>query len=98
MKISSGDGTEMLELKGGQELRLALKGEALGGGISASAVLRIFLWPLTQWDVANACTVACVAHDQVSAPCVAVQDCKGDAIIPNFHQNYLRLACFRASF
>ena len=88
----------MLELKGGQELRLALKGEALGGGISASAVLRIFLWPLTQWDVANACTVACVAHDQVSAPCVAVQDCKGDAIIPNFHQNYLRLACFRASF
>jgi len=91
VKISSGDGTEMLELKGGTELKLVLKGDPLGGGISASAVLRIFLWPLTQWNVANACTVSCIPHDQVSAPCGAVQDCKGDAIIPNFHQNYLRI-------
>ncbi|CAL1154076.1 unnamed protein product, partial [Cladocopium goreaui] len=91
VKISSGDGTEMLELKGGTELKLVLKGDPLGGGISASAILRIFLWPLTQWNVANACTVSCIAHDQVSAPCGAVQDCKGDAIIPNFHQNYLRI-------
>jgi len=91
VKISSGSGTEMLELKGGTELRLELKGDPLGGGISASAVLRLYLWPLTQWNVANACTVMCIAHDQVSAPCGAVQDCKGDAIIPNFQQNFLRI-------
>ncbi|CAE7458820.1 unnamed protein product [Symbiodinium necroappetens] len=91
VKISSGSGTEMLELEGGTELRLELKGDPLGGGISASAVLRLYLWPLTQWNVANACTVMCIAHDQVSAPCGAVQDCKGDAIIPNFQQNFLRI-------
>ncbi|CAJ1348772.1 unnamed protein product [Effrenium voratum] len=91
VKISSGSGTEMLELKGGTELRLTLRGDPLGGGISASAILRLYLWPLTQWNVANACTVSCIPHDQVSAPCGAVQDCKGDAIIPNFQQNYLRI-------
>ena len=78
---------------GRQELRLELKGDPLGGGISAcgavvlvgheppvvhgkattlrSAVLRLYLWPLTQWNVANACTVMCIAHDQAPFLCKA---------------------------
>eukprot|EP00930_Biecheleria_cincta_P038971 TRINITY_DN26793_c0_g1_i2.p1 TRINITY_DN26793_c0_g1~~TRINITY_DN26793_c0_g1_i2.p1 ORF type:complete len:2370 (+),score=328.03 TRINITY_DN26793_c0_g1_i2:2584-9693(+) len=88
---TSGSGTQMLELTGGQEMRVTLKGDILGGGISAGSILRIYLWPLTMWDVVNACTVTCIPYDQVTAPCGAIQDCKGDATIPNFQQNFLKV-------
>lgn len=91
ISISSGSGTQMFELAGGKALKIGLKGDDVGGGIKANSILRIYLWPLTLWDVPNSCTVTCIPYDQVTAPCGAVQDCKGDAIIPNFQQNFLRL-------
>eukprot|EP00929_Paragymnodinium_shiwhaense_P030622 TRINITY_DN1731_c0_g1_i1.p1 TRINITY_DN1731_c0_g1~~TRINITY_DN1731_c0_g1_i1.p1 ORF type:complete len:3325 (+),score=634.57 TRINITY_DN1731_c0_g1_i1:113-10087(+) len=82
---------DMMEMKGGADLQLALKGDPLGGGITAGAMLKIHLWPLLMWHVEKRCTAVCYDYDPVSAPCGRIQSCKGDATVPNFHQNYLEL-------
>lgn len=91
VKVIGGSGAGMLELKDGQALQMELKGDPAAGGIKQSSVLRIFLWPLTQWDVENTCIATCIPYHNVNHPCGAVQDCKGDSLIPNFQKNFLRI-------
>eukprot|EP00927_Polykrikos_kofoidii_P043809 TRINITY_DN37909_c0_g1_i1.p1 TRINITY_DN37909_c0_g1~~TRINITY_DN37909_c0_g1_i1.p1 ORF type:complete len:2477 (+),score=440.02 TRINITY_DN37909_c0_g1_i1:179-7432(+) len=90
-KIVGGDGAQMVELRGGVILNLALKGDRTGGGISSSAILRVFLWPLLMWDVERACTAVCIPQDQVMSPCGVIQDCKGVTTVPNFMTNVIRV-------
>eukprot|EP00929_Paragymnodinium_shiwhaense_P030623 TRINITY_DN1731_c0_g2_i1.p1 TRINITY_DN1731_c0_g2~~TRINITY_DN1731_c0_g2_i1.p1 ORF type:complete len:3304 (+),score=505.88 TRINITY_DN1731_c0_g2_i1:116-10027(+) len=81
----------MMEMKAGADLQLKLKGDPLGGGITAGAMLKIHLWPLLMWHVETRCTAVCLDSDPVLAPCGPIQGCTGDAIVPNFHQNYLEV-------
>jgi len=91
VKVVSRTGPDMMELTGSNTISLKLRGESSGGGIKASSILRMFLQPLTQWDVAQDCMVTCTPHDDITHPCGAVQDCKGDSLIANFQKNYLRI-------
>merc|ERR1719215_1495721 len=86
-----GGGLDMTELSGSAVIQMAFKGNPAMGGIKASSILRIFLWPLTQWDVALRCTAQCIPFDDVANPCGAVQDCRGDSLVPNFNRNYLKI-------
>lgn len=86
-KIVRGTGANMYEVKGGSPLYIELRGEPTGGGITANSLLRIYLWPLTQWNIETQCIVECIPFDQVSAPCGAIQSCMGDATVANFQKN-----------
>jgi len=90
-KIVGGTGANMYEFEGGSPLIMEFKGDIEGGGITKNSILRIFLWPLMQWDVATLCTAECMPHDQVSAPCGSIQACQGDAVVANFQNNLLRI-------
>lgn len=90
-KVVSSTAPDMMELQGSNTVKIAFRGQPSGGGIKASSVLRLFLWPLTQWNVAGRCTAQCTAHDIVTHPCGAVQDCRGDSLIPNSFKNYIRI-------
>jgi len=90
-KIVRGTGANMYEVKGGAPLYAELRGEPTGGGITANSLLRIYLWPLTQWDVATQCIAECIPYDQVSAPCGAIQSCMGEAVVSNFQKNFIKL-------
>lgn len=77
----------MIELKGGDVISMQLKGEVLGGGIKANAFLRVYLYPLLMWDIDNSCSARCIPYDPISAPCGAIQDCKGLPIVANSNKN-----------
>mmetsp|Transcript_104286 Transcript_104286/g.262459 ORF Transcript_104286/g.262459 Transcript_104286/m.262459 type:complete len:3286 (+) Transcript_104286:57-9914(+) len=91
VKVVSRTEPDMMELTGSNSITLALRGEPSGGGIKASAIMRIFLWPITQWNIARSCTALCTPHDDITHPCGAVQDCKGENLIPNMHRNYIKV-------
>jgi len=90
-KIVGGFGANTYEIQSGSPLIMELKGNIMGGGITKNSILRIFLWPLMQWDVSTQCTAECIAYDQVSAPCGSIQACKGDAVVTNFHNNLVHI-------
>lgn len=91
VKVTSFTAPNMMELTGNNAIKVALKGDSTGGGIKKSSILRIFLWPLTQWDMETSCTVTCTSYDDITYPCGAVQDCRGQNLIPNFNVNVIKI-------
>lgn len=56
----------VLELPRVGTSEIALKLQAAAGApLVQGSVLRIFLWPLTQWNIEEACTVSCLPHNKI---------------------------------
>lgn len=89
--VVRGDRGGLYEMTPGKSLFFQFKGEPMGGGISQNSILRIFLWPFTQWNVHQQCSALCHAVDEDLAPCGAIRACTGESVVPGFHRNVLRL-------
>jgi len=88
-KIARGSGANLYEIGSGAPIFAEMRGDVAGGGIRKNAFLRLFLWPVTQWDVLTQCEAGCIAFDQVTAPCGAMQSCMTEPVVPNFAKNIL---------
>lgn len=91
MALTGSTYASMIELTGGDVIAMQLKGDILGGGIKANAFLRVYLYPLLQWDIENTCSARCLPYDPISAPCGAIQDCKGLPTVANSNNNIAML-------
>jgi len=61
------------------------------GPIAAGNLMRIFLWPLTQWQTTSSCTAECLTGGAVSFACSEFTHCKGMAVVPNQALNILQV-------
>ncbi|CAK0793701.1 unnamed protein product [Prorocentrum cordatum] len=91
LTVSGGSDVGLIEFSEGAVFSVELRGDTTGGGIKASSILRMFMWPLTQWDMGSTCMVSCEAHDVSLAPCGTPQSCKGLATVANFQRNYVEV-------
>lgn len=91
LTVLGGSDAGLIELSQGDTFSVELRGDTTGGGITASSKLRMFMWPLTQWDMDSTCMVSCEAYDDDDAPCGTPQSCKGLATVTNFQRNYLEV-------
>ncbi len=64
LQVMGGNGN-IVTLRGADALRIEMAGDVLFG-ISASSIVRIYLWPLTMWRTGSSCTAKCVSNDEVS--------------------------------
>eukprot|EP00397_Hematodinium_sp_SG-2012_P000062 GEMP01000062.1.p1 GENE.GEMP01000062.1~~GEMP01000062.1.p1 ORF type:complete len:1949 (+),score=351.84 GEMP01000062.1:86-5932(+) len=83
----------IIKLEGTTPLRIELKGDATlkDGGIEKSCIIRVFLWPLTQWKTGSSCEATCLTDADNSSVCGDVQDCKGEAVVANANNNILKV-------
>jgi hypothetical protein len=93
LTVLEGSDEGTIELLEGTTLTIQLRGDSSGGGITAGSILRLFMWPLTQWSMESTCSVACTDYDVISAPCGddGAMSCKGSAVVTNFQRNYLEV-------
>lgn len=100
-KLVGGPGANLLELRANTArtpLQMQLRGDTSMGGIKTNAIMRVYLFPLLMWDVDKLCEAECLPFDQVTAPCLEIQECKGDSLVPssNFNQIFVRLPAVMA--
>jgi hypothetical protein len=98
--MTGGDDAGLFQLNHGRSLNYELRGEPTGGGIRASSILRIFLWPLTMWHVNEQCVAECnpyydinfdQAYNEANFYCGPVRACLGKSVVPGQHRNILYL-------
>eukprot|EP00929_Paragymnodinium_shiwhaense_P041335 TRINITY_DN21478_c0_g1_i1.p1 TRINITY_DN21478_c0_g1~~TRINITY_DN21478_c0_g1_i1.p1 ORF type:complete len:3380 (+),score=785.72 TRINITY_DN21478_c0_g1_i1:132-10271(+) len=85
LELSSGD-TITFELMGGYPAPFYGNGP-----IQAGQIIRIFLWPLTQWQTTSSCTADCLTGGAVSFSCSRVDHCKGLSTVPGQALNILQI-------
>jgi hypothetical protein len=93
-RIMGGD-SELLELTGthltkSQPLQVEMSGDSGMASIRRDCVIRVFLWPLTQWNTEPSCEADCQAPQEYE-PCGQVQACEADSVVPGHFKNVLRI-------
>jgi hypothetical protein len=95
MKIVGGF-NDLLVLKAGDSLTFEIMGGTPApyygnGPIKAGQFIRIFLWPLTQWQTTSSCTAECLQGGAVSFACSTITYCKGLPTVPKMSLNILKV-------
>lgn len=78
-----------------------MKFEIMGGGeysgttwvhkpITAGHIIRIYLWPLTQWETASVCQASCYDEDQSNFVCGEFPSCVGEPTVESMNNNVLK--------
>eukprot|EP00746_Dinoflagellata_sp_MGD_P164941 gnl/MRDRNA2_/MRDRNA2_93924_c0_seq1.p1 gnl/MRDRNA2_/MRDRNA2_93924_c0~~gnl/MRDRNA2_/MRDRNA2_93924_c0_seq1.p1 ORF type:complete len:3212 (+),score=535.85 gnl/MRDRNA2_/MRDRNA2_93924_c0_seq1:111-9746(+) len=89
-KIVGGSG-ELHQLSGTNPIHVEMLGDPTNTApIMKSSVLRVFLWPLTQWDTYTDCVADCLPLIE-GTTCGRITSCKGEATVANFQNNVLKL-------
>jgi hypothetical protein len=83
--------TGVLDLTTLNILQIRLTGIPLAP-ISAGNVIRIYLWPVTLWDIGpEDCAADCVPYHGSSAVCGAISSCKTEQVFAGTRRNVIRL-------
>lgn len=83
---------DLLEIKAGGSLNVELLGfPTTAGRIRGSDIIRIFLWPLTQWQTTSSCTAECIESGEISFLCGQITSCLGLPTVPGMALNILKI-------
>jgi len=82
---------DLLEIEAGSSITAEIMGHPTTGKIVGSQILRIFLWPLTQWQTTSSCTAECVESAEISFNCGEITSCLGLATVPGRGLNILKI-------
>eukprot|EP00435_Cladocopium_sp_Y103_P009295 s1472_g2.t1 len=83
---------DLLEIKAGDSLNVELLGfPTTAGRIRGSDIIRIFLWPLTQWQTTSSCTAECIESGEISFLCGQITSCLGLPTVPGMALNILKI-------
>jgi hypothetical protein len=103
LNIADDGPTELVELKSHESFQLRIKGDQFTGKIKRNNQLRIWLWPLTAWDVPESCAgidkvarktafrVQCSVYLGRNKRCGLVTECQGYRTAPSGSVNTLLL-------
>jgi len=81
----------LLELQSGDTLAFQMMGgHGQGTMIQAGCRVRIFLWPLTQWQTTSSCTANCIEGGEISFLCDYIR-CEAEAVVPGMTLNIIKL-------
>ena len=82
-------------------LRVVLRADAASTGVLRSAILRVFLFPVTLWDIrGTACSATCRPYNGTGVPAICGTtelldegpvDCSGEPIVTGRQQSVVRL-------
>jgi len=82
---------ELLELSSGDSIDIEVMGHERTGKIEGGDIIRIYLWPLTQWRTTSACTAQCVSGGEASFLCGQIRSCVGYPAVPGMSLNILKI-------
>mmetsp|Transcript_142909 Transcript_142909/g.247385 ORF Transcript_142909/g.247385 Transcript_142909/m.247385 type:complete len:2516 (+) Transcript_142909:3-7550(+) len=82
---------DILQLRSGESILTELMGDPGAGMITAKQHIRIYLWPLTQWQTTSSCTAECVVKAEVSFKCGTINKCVGVPAVPGMSLNILKM-------
>lgn len=82
---------ELLEIKSGSSITAEIMGHPTTGRILGSHIIRIFLWPLTQWQTTSSCTAECLESGEISFKCGRIDSCLGLPTVPGRGLNILKI-------
>jgi hypothetical protein len=84
---------ELLNLSEFRILQVRIKGGSDRRSIKAGALLRVFLWPLLQWDIGSAdCTAECRPYHELGAKCTGQVGCSPQEVVAgSSRKNVIRL-------
>jgi len=82
---------DLLEIKSGSSITAEIMGHPTTGKIKKSNIIRVFLWPLTQWQTTSSCTAECVGGAEISFKCGQITSCLGLPAVPGMALNILKI-------
>lgn len=83
---------DLLPIQAGDSLNIEMMGwETTAGRIQGLDIVRIFLWPLTQWQTTSSCTAQCVESGEISFLCGQITSCLGLPTVPGMALNILKI-------
>lgn len=83
---------DLLPIKAGDSLNIELMGfNTTAGRIQGRDIIRIFLWPLTQWQTTSSCTAECIESGEISFLCGQITSCLGLPTVPGMALNILKI-------
>lgn len=80
--LTAGEAQLTLMITGSENERSAIVG---------GSILRIYMWPLLEWDMEREPTMTCTAVDSTSV-CGDITEVKTESVVPNGHKNILKLS------
>lgn len=86
-----GGNRNLLKLDAGDSIRTELMGDPGSNKIVARQFIRIYLWPLTQWQTTSSCTAECEFGGEVSFRCGRIRKCEGLPTVPGMSLNILKI-------
>ena len=77
-------------LVSGDSIQFELSGSSTNI-IMASAIVRVYLWPLTIWKLTSTCSVICTPKEATKYGCGTVQNCEGVPTVLNSNNNVIKI-------
>jgi hypothetical protein len=86
-----GGSEDLLQLRASDNIRIEVMGDGTFKKITSNHIIRIYLWPLTQWETAGACQATCYDNDENNFVCGAFTSCNGLPVVPGANKNMLKM-------
>jgi hypothetical protein len=81
----------LLQVHSRDAIVFEMMGHESSGKIVAQNIIRIFLWPLTQWQTTSSCNSRCLSGGEISFGCGPIEVCQGLATVANMNRNIVRI-------